>query len=43
MKMNGCALALVNPPAGAQPVLQAICEAVVAGAQGGKAQVWPAG
>lgn len=43
MKMNGCALALVNPPPGAQPVLQAICEAVVAGAQGGKAQVWPAG
>ncbi len=43
MKMNGCALALVNPPEGAQAVLQAICAAVVAEAPGGKAQVWPAG
>jgi 23S rRNA (adenine2030-N6)-methyltransferase len=43
MKMNGCALALINPPEGAQGVLQAICEAVVAGAPGGKAQVWSAG
>ncbi|MBU2136289.1 MAG: 23S rRNA (adenine(2030)-N(6))-methyltransferase RlmJ [Alphaproteobacteria bacterium] len=43
MKMNGCALALINPPEGAQAVLQAICAAVVAEAPGGKAQVWPAG
>ena len=43
MKMNGCALALINPPDGAQAVLQAICAAVVAEAPGGKAQVWPAG
>jgi 23S rRNA (adenine2030-N6)-methyltransferase len=43
MKMNGCALALVNPPEGAQAALQSICAAVVAEAPGGKAQVWPAG
>lgn len=43
MKMNGCALALVQPPAGAQAALQTICEAVVGEAPGGKAQVWAAG
>lgn len=42
MKMNGCVLALINPPQGAAPVLQAICQAVVAAAPGGKAQVWAA-
>ncbi|MDP3384223.1 MAG: 23S rRNA (adenine(2030)-N(6))-methyltransferase RlmJ [Phenylobacterium sp.] len=43
MKMNGCALGLINPPDGAQAVLQAICSAVVAETPGGKAQVWSAG
>lgn len=43
MKMNGCALALINPPEGALGVLQAICGAVVGGAPDGKAQVWQAG
>ena len=43
MKMNGCALALVNAPAGAQAALTRICETVTAGAAAGKALVWAAG
>lgn len=43
MKMNGCALALVNGPAGQVQALEEICQAVTAPSPGGKAQVWIAG
>jgi 23S rRNA (adenine2030-N6)-methyltransferase len=42
MAMNGCALALVNPPAGMDQALAAICGWVVEslGEAGGEARVW---
>jgi len=44
MKMNGCALAFVRPPAGLQPPLEAICGWVVErlGETGGAARIWTA-
>jgi 23S rRNA (adenine2030-N6)-methyltransferase len=42
MKMNGCALVILNPPQGIEAPLQAITEWVVraAGGAGGKAKLW---
>jgi 23S rRNA (adenine2030-N6)-methyltransferase len=42
MKMNGCALVILNPPQGIEPGLRAITEWVVtaAGGPGGKAKLW---
>lgn len=42
MKMNGCAMVVVNPPPGAEAAAQEICDWVVAalGESGGKAEVW---
>ncbi|MBC6983686.1 23S rRNA (adenine(2030)-N(6))-methyltransferase RlmJ [Caulobacter sp. 17J80-11] len=45
MKMNGCVMAVVNPPAGAAADLQAIGDFVVEalGERGGKAKLWSVG
>jgi 23S rRNA (adenine2030-N6)-methyltransferase len=42
MAMNGCALALINPPAGLEPALAAICGwiAETLGDRGGEGRVW---
>jgi len=42
MKMNGCALAVVNPPPGAEAAAQQICAWVAdsLGDPGGKAEIW---
>jgi 23S rRNA (adenine2030-N6)-methyltransferase len=42
MKMNGCALVIVNPPAGAEAAANAVCGWVAGalGETGGKAEVW---
>lgn len=42
MKMNGCALVVLNPPEGLQVLAQAVCAEVVAalGDPGGQARVW---
>lgn len=42
MKMNGCAMVVVNPPAGTEAAARSICDWVVAnlGDPGGKAEVW---
>ena len=42
MKMNGCALVILNPPAGLDGALRAIAEWVVtaAGGPGGRAKLW---
>jgi 23S rRNA (adenine2030-N6)-methyltransferase len=45
MKMNGCVMAVVNPPPGAEADLQAIGDFVVEalGERGGKAKLWSVG
>jgi len=43
MKMNGCALVLINPPSGLEPQLQAAADWVTAGESGGQARVWTLG
>jgi 23S rRNA (adenine2030-N6)-methyltransferase len=45
MKMNGCALVILNPPQGIETPLRAITEWVVsaAGGAGGKAKLWKLG
>ncbi len=45
MKMNGCAMVVVNPPAGLEAEMRAICEEVVRvlGDPGGLAKVWALG
>jgi 23S rRNA (adenine2030-N6)-methyltransferase len=42
MKLNGCALVILNPPPGLEPQLKAVAEWVVkaAGGPGGRAKVW---
>lgn len=42
MKMNGCAMVVVNPPAGLAEQARGVCEAVVRtlGDSGGEARVW---
>ena len=42
MKMNGCAMVVVNPPPGAEAAAREICDWVVEalGESGGKAEVW---
>jgi len=40
LRMNGCALAVVNPPAGLAAPLEAICGWVAGLGQGGSARVW---
>jgi 23S rRNA (adenine2030-N6)-methyltransferase len=42
MKLNGCALVILNPPLGLEAPLQAIAEWVVraAGGLGGRAKLW---
>lgn len=42
MKMNGCAVVLINPPDGAQAAAQAICEwtAIALGEPGGRGEAW---
>lgn len=43
MKMNGCALVLINAPGGLEPQLQAVADWVTAGEAGGQARVWSLG
>jgi 23S rRNA (adenine2030-N6)-methyltransferase len=45
MKLNGCALVILNPPRGLKPSLSAIAEWVVAaaGGPGGRAKLWKLG
>ena len=43
MKMNGCALVLINAPGGLEPQLQAAADWVTAGEAGGQARVWSLG
>lgn len=45
MKMNGCAMVLVNPPAGAEAAGQEVCGWVAGalGAEGARAEIWQAG
>ncbi|MDO8412074.1 MAG: 23S rRNA (adenine(2030)-N(6))-methyltransferase RlmJ [Phenylobacterium sp.] len=43
MKMNGCALVLIQAPAGLEPQLQAAADWVTSGEAGGQARVWPIG
>lgn len=42
MKMNGCALVLVNPPGGAQEAARSVCEwtAAALGEPGGRGEAW---
>ena len=42
MRLNGCALVVVNPPPGLEPAAKAACDWVVArlGSTGGQARVW---
>ena len=42
MKMNGCAMVVVNPPAGTEAAARDICDWVVStlGEPGGRAEVW---
>lgn len=42
MKMNGCAMVVVNPPSGTQAAAREICDWVVStlGEPGGRAEVW---
>jgi 23S rRNA (adenine2030-N6)-methyltransferase len=43
LRMNGCALALVNPPAGLEAELEAVCAWTAALGTGGGARVWSPG
>ena len=43
MKMNGCALVLINAPGGLEPQLQAAADWITAGEAGGQARVWSLG
>jgi 23S rRNA (adenine2030-N6)-methyltransferase len=43
MKMNGCALVMINAPAGLESQLQAAADWVTAGEAGGQARVWSLG
>lgn len=45
MRMNGCAMTVVNPPPGAEAAAREICDWVVAtlGEDGGRAEIWRAG
>jgi 23S rRNA (adenine2030-N6)-methyltransferase len=44
MKMNGCALVIVNPPKGAEAAAHVVCDWVanILGEQGARAEVWSA-
>ena len=43
MKMNGCALVLINAPEGLEPALSEACAWVAAGGEDGRGQVWTPG
>ena len=45
MRMNGCAITVVNPPPGAEAAAREICDWVVEtlGEDGGRAEIWRVG